>query len=336
VVLVPGIGMWTAGRDPRAVTLARDIYLHTIGIMGAAESVSTYRSIPEGEAFRIEYWPLELYKQSLAPPERELARRVALITGGAGEIGRAIALRMADAGAQVVVTDIAGDTAARVAGDIVDRHGPGRAIGCALDVTREDAVEAAFARALLQYGGVDIVVSNAGIAHCAPIEALRLEDWERSFAVNTTGHFLVTRAAMRVFREQGIGGSIVFIASKNVPAPGRDFAAYSASKAAEVQLARVAAIEGGPLGVRVNVINPDAVFGDSGLWAGGVREERARAHGIAPDALEQFYRARTLLGTEVRAQDVAEAALFLAGDRSSRTTGCVLPVDGGVREAFVR
>mgnify|MGYP006145454655 CR=1 FL=1 len=193
----------------------------------------------------------------------------------------------------------------------------------------------AMERACLEYGGVDVIVSNAGLAHCAPIEALELADWERSFAVNATGHFLVTRAALRHFRRQGTGGSIVFVATKNVTAPGKDFAAYSASKAAEAQLARVAAIEGGPLGVRVNMVNPDAVFGGSHLWD-GIRDQRAAAYGVAPERLEDVYRGRTLLGVEVRAEDVAEAVLFLASDRSSRTTGAMLPVDGGVREAFVR
>jgi NAD(P)-dependent dehydrogenase (short-subunit alcohol dehydrogenase family) len=202
-------------------------------------------------------------------------------------------------------------------------------------VTRDGDVACAFERAALELGGVDVVVSNAGIAHCAPIEALELEDWERSLAVNATGHFLVTRAALRHFRRQGTGGSMVFVATKNVTAPGKDFAAYSASKAAEAQLARVAAIEGGPIGVRVNMVNPDAVFGGSSLWS-GIREERARAYGVAPEKLEEVYRGRTLLGVEVRAEDVAEAVLFLASDRSSRTTGAMLPVDGGVREAFVR
>ncbi|HKP76208.1 MAG TPA: SDR family oxidoreductase, partial [Longimicrobiaceae bacterium] len=203
------------------------------------------------------------------------------------------------------------------------------------DVTRDADVATAFEAAALQFGGVDVVVSNAGMAHCAPIEALEVGDWERSLAVNATGHFLVTRAALRHFRRQGTGGAIVFVATKNVTAPGKDFAAYSASKAAEAQLARVAAIEGGPLGVRVNMVNPDAIFAGSTLWD-GIRGGRARAYGVEPARLEEVYRGRTLLGVEVRAEDVAEAVLFLAADRSSRTTGAMLPVDGGVREAFVR
>ncbi|HET7230815.1 MAG TPA: bifunctional rhamnulose-1-phosphate aldolase/short-chain dehydrogenase [Longimicrobium sp.] len=335
IVLVPGIGMFTAGKDARSAELARDIYLHTIGIMAGAETLGGYRSLPEPEQFRAEYWPLELFKLTLAPPERELARRVALVTGAAGGLGRAIAQRLAAAGAHVIVTDTNASGAEEVAREIAGREGAGTAVACALDVTREDAVTAAMERATLEFGGVDVIVSNAGIAHCAPIESLELADWERSLDVNATGHFLVTRAALRHFRRQGTGGAIVFVATKNVTAPGKDFAAYSASKAAEAQLARVAAIEGGPIGVRVNMVNPDAIFGGSALW-NGIREERAKAYGVAPEKLEDVYRGRTLLGVEVRAEDVAEAVLFLASDRSSRTTGAMLAVDGGVREAFVR
>ena len=335
IVLVPGIGTWTVGRTPKAAALARDIYLHTIGIVAGAEAMGGYRSLPEAEAFRAEYWPLELYKLTLAPPDRELAGRVALVTGAANGIGRAVALRLAAAGAQVAATDVDAAGCESVAGAIAEREGAGAALACRLDVTRAEEVEAAVERACLEYGGVDVIVSNAGMAHCAPIESLEVADWERSLAVNATGHFLVTRAALRHFRRQGIGGSIVFVATKNVTAPGKDFAAYSASKAAEAQLARVAAIEGGPLGVRVNMVNPDAIFGGSHLWD-GIREQRAAAYGVEPERLEEVYRGRTLLGVEVRAEDVAEAILFFASDRASRTTGAMLPVDAGVKEAFVR
>jgi rhamnulose-1-phosphate aldolase/alcohol dehydrogenase len=335
IVLVPGVGMFTAGKDAKQADLARDIYLHTIGIMAGAETLGGYRSLAEGDQFGAEYWPLELFKLTLAPPERELARRVALVTGAAGGLGRAIAHRLAAAGAHVLVTDANAAGAETVARDIAGREGAGTAVACALDVTREDAVLAAMERAALEFGGVDVVVSNAGIAHCAPIESLELDNWERSLAVNATGHFLITRAALRHFRRQGTGGAMVFVATKNVTAPGKDFAAYSASKAAEAQLARVAAIEGGPIGVRVNMVNPDAIFAGSGLWS-DIREERAKAYGVAPERLEDVYRGRTLLGVEVRGEDVAEAVLFLASDRSSRTTGAMIAVDGGVREAFVR
>ena len=336
VVLVPGIGMWTAGKDAASEKMARSIYLHTIGIIASAEGVSRYRSLSEEEVFRAEYWPLELYKLTLSPPERELARRVALVTGGSSGIGRAIALRLASAGAQVVVTDVDVSGARAVAEAIIDSEEDGAAIACSMDVTNEQEIEQAFETACLTYGGIDVLVSNAGIATCAPIDELELSDWERNLAVNSTGHFLMARAGIRLFKGQGIGGNIVFVATKNVVAPGKDFGAYSASKAAEAQLGRVVAMEGGEFGIRANMLNPDAVFGPSNLWSDELRVERARSYGISSSELEEHYRRRSLLGVEVTAEDVAEAALFLASDRSSKTTGCMLPVDGGVREAFPR
>lgn len=335
IVLVPGLGMWSVGRTMQQARLAEEIYRHTIGVMAGAETMGGYRSLPEEEGFRAEYWPLELYKLTLAPPPRELAGRVALVTGAAGGIGRAVAHRLAAAGAHVVAADLDPAGAAWLAEEIAGREGVGSAVGVGMDVARAEEVEAALEAAALEYGGVDVVVSNAGVAHCAPIEEIVLDDWERSLAVNATGHFLVTRAALRLMRRQGRGGSIVLVATKNVTAPGKDFGAYSASKAAGAQLARVAALEGGPLGVRVNLVNPDAVFA-TGLWSPEVRENRARAHGIPPEEIEAFYRSRNLLAAEVRAEDVAEAVLFLASDRASRTTGAMLAVDGGLREAFVR
>ncbi|HSL71781.1 MAG TPA: SDR family oxidoreductase, partial [Longimicrobiales bacterium] len=335
VIAVPGIGLFTAGPDARTAALARAIYRHTIQIIRGAEVSGGYRSLPEAEAFRAEYWPLELYKLSLAPPARELASRVALITGGGSGLGRAIALTLARAGAHVVVTDQNLQQAGETAALITAQEGASRAVAAPLDVTMEVDVMRAFERTCLEFGGVDLVVSNAGFAHCAPLEQLELADWDRSFAVNSTGHFLVTRAALQHFRAQATGGNIVFVATKNVVAPGADFAAYSASKAAEMQLARVAAIEGGPIGVRVNAVNPDAIFSGSHLWD-GIRQQRAEAHGVTPEELERHYRDRSLLRLEVRAEDVAEAVLFLASDRSSRTTGAMLPVDAGVREAFPR
>ena len=336
VVLVPGIGMWTAGKDPAAEEMVRSIYLHTIDVIASAENVSCYRSLPEAEVFRAEYWPLELYKLTLAPPERELARRVALVTGGSSGIGKAIACRLASAGAQVVVADIDAGGASAVAEAINDSEGKGVAIACGMDVTDETEVERAFETACLTYGGIDILVSNAGIATSSPIHELSLSDWDHNFAVNSTGHFLAARAAIRLFKAQRIGGNIVFVATKNVVAPGKDFGAYSAAKAAEAQLARIVAMEGGEFGIRANILNPDAIFGSSNLWSDKMREVRARSYGVPISELEDHYRRRSLLGVQVTAEDVAEAALFLASDRSSKTTGTMLPVDGGVREAFPR
>jgi rhamnulose-1-phosphate aldolase/alcohol dehydrogenase len=336
VVLLPGLGMFTSGKDARTAGIVADIYRHTAWVLRAASAIGPYASLSAQDAFDVEYWPLELYKLRLAPPEKELARRIALVTGGASGIGRAVARRLAREGAHVVVTDVDGEGARRVAEEIAGEAGPARPLGLAMDVTSEASVEAAFDGAVDAYGGLDVVVSNAGIAHAAAIDRMALADWERSFAVNATGHFLVARAALRVLKAQGLGGSLVFVATKNVMSPGRDFAAYSASKAAEAQLAKVAALEGGPHGIRVNIVNPDAVFRDSRLWSEEVRRERARAQGIAVEEIEEFYRRRNLLGVSVLPEDVAEAVLFLASDRAAKTTGCTLTVDGGVRDAFPR
>ena len=263
-------------------------------------------------------------------------RRTALVTGAGSGIGRAIARRLAAEGAHVVVGDVDEAGAALTAEEIVAAAGAGRALGVGMDVTREASVRAAFEATLLAYGGLDVLVSNAGTAHSAPVVDLRLEDWERAFAVNATGHFLVAREALRVMVAQGLGGALVFVATKNVMSPGKDFAAYSASKAAEAQLAKVLALEGAPHGIRSNIVNPDAVFQDSRLWSEEIRRERAAAQGIAVGELEEFYRKRNLLGVRVLPEDVAEAALFLASDRSAKTTGCTLTVDGGVKDAFPR
>jgi rhamnulose-1-phosphate aldolase/alcohol dehydrogenase len=336
VVLVPGVGMFTAGRDRRTAGIVNDIYHHTIDVIGNASAFGHYVSLSAKDAFEVEYWPLELYKLTLAPPEKELARRVALITGGGSGIGRAVARRLAAEGAHVVVGDLDEAGARQTADGITAAVGSGRALGLRMDVTSEASVRAAFEETVLAYGGLDILVSNAGMAHSAAVDRMALGDWERSFAVNATGHFLVAREAMRILIPQELGGALVFVATKNVMSPGKDFAAYSAAKAAEAQLAKVLALEGAPHGIRSNIVNPDAVFQDSKLWSEDVRRERATAQGISVDQLEDFYRKRNLLGARILPEDVAEAVLFLAADRSAKTTGCTLTVDGGVKDAFPR
>jgi rhamnulose-1-phosphate aldolase/alcohol dehydrogenase len=334
VILKPGVGMWTAGKDARAARIVRDIYLHTMRIIAGAEAAGGYETLNDHDAFHAEYWPLELYKLTLLPKEKELAGHVALITGAASGIGRAIALRFAEEGAHVVVTDV--NPADDVVKQIVEKHGLRRAMGVRLDVSDEADVDPAFAETVRAYGGIDVVVSNAGISSFGTLDVLPLDDWEKSFAVNTRGHFLVSRAAIRIMKQQGRGGSIVFNASKNVTAPGKEFGAYSVSKAAEAQLCRIVALEGGEFGIRANMLNPDAIFDGSRFWSAEMRNMRAQAYGIEADRLPDYYRNRTLLKTEVTAEDVAEAALFLAGPRSAKTTGTMLPVDGGVKEAFPR
>ncbi|MBI4169923.1 MAG: SDR family oxidoreductase, partial [Acidobacteria bacterium] len=336
VVLIPRVGMLTAWKDAKHTRIVADIYHHTIRVMRAAQGIGEYRSLGIRDTFDVEYWPMELYKLTLAPPEKDLARRVAIVTGAASGIGRAIARRFAEEGCHVVVTDIDLEGARALAQAICEARGIDRAVGVVMDVTDEASVRAAFEEAVVAYGGIDVVVSNAGVAHSSPLDRLDLKDWQRSIDVNATGHFLVARESLRILKEQGMGGSLIFNASKNVLAPGKNFGAYSAAKAAETQLARVLAIEAGEHGIRVNILNPDAVFQDSNLWSAEVREERARAHGIRVEDLEEFYRRRNLLRVRVTAEDVAEAALWLASDRSAKTTGCILTTDGGVKEAFPR
>ena len=336
VALVPGIGMWSTGRDSRAALVTGDIYHHTISVMGSGQSAGDYTSLTSQDAYDAEYWPMELYKLTLAPPEKELARRVALVTGGAHGIGKTIAHRLASEGAHVVVTDLDGEGAQAVAEELNAANGAGRAVGCRLDVTSEAETAEAFKLARITFGGLDILVSNAGIATVGAVDALSLADWRRAFDINTTGHFLAAREAVRVMKEQTIGGSLVFIGTKNVPSPGKDFGAYSASKAAEVQLARVLAVENGDYGIRSNIVNPDAIFQGSNLWSEEVKQQRSQSYNIGADDLPDYYRQRNLLKEFIYSEDVAEAVLFLASDRSSKTTGAMVPVDGGLKDAFPR
>ncbi len=336
IVLVPGLGMFTTGRDAFQADVARQLYHRAIAVMTLCTRVDQFTSLDERETFEIEYWPLELYKLTLRPPERELAGRVAFVTGGASGIGRAIARRLAQEGAHVVIADINLEGAQAVADEICKAQGFKRALAVRCDVTREDEVARAFAEMARAYGGVDIVVNNAGIATSAPIEETTLADWQRNMDVLATGYFLVAREAFRMLKQQGRGGALVFIASKNSVYAGKNASAYSAAKAAELHLARCLAEEGGAFGIRVNSVLPDAVLQGSGIWNSRWREERAKTYGIRPEELEAYYAARTTLKVNVFPEDVAEAVLFLASDRASKTTGAMLTVDGGVAAAYAR
>jgi NAD(P)-dependent dehydrogenase (short-subunit alcohol dehydrogenase family) len=336
VVLLPGVGMVTLGRDARATRQAADVYRHAVRTIRAAQALERYTSLSAQDCFDVEFWPLELYKLTLARPEAELSRRVALVTGAGSGIGRAIAERFAAEGAHVCVVDLNAASAEAVADALSERHGAGRAIAMRANVANEVEVAAVFARTVEAFGGLDIVVSNAGIAPFSAIDEMALNDWQRAVDVNATGNFLVVREAMRLFKRQGIGGNVICVATKNVMAPGKEFGAYSASKAAQAQLARVAALEGGDYGVRVNMINPDAVFRGSTLWSPELRRARAQAHRVQEEQLGDFYRQRCLLGVPIYPEDVAEAAWWLATDRTSKMTGGVITVDGGVAAAFPR
>ncbi len=335
VILIPGIGMITSGKDLDAALIIAEIYQHSISVMRSASFIDKYVSLSPAKAFEIEYWPLELYKLSLAPSEKELARKIALVTGACGGIGRAITRRLASAGAQAVVTDTHDVNVRALVSEINREFKSKKAIGIQMDVTSESSVRAAFQEIVRQLGGLDIVVSNAGVATVAAVDKLSLSEWERNLAVNATGHFIVARQALDLMKRQGIGGNFVFMVTKNVLAPGAEFGAYSASKAACAQLARILAIEGAPFGIRTNMVNPDGVFRGSGLWS-EIKKGRAKTFGIPEKSLEEHYRKRNLLQVRVEPDDVAEAVLFLASSRSAKTTGSILPVDGGLREAFPR
>jgi rhamnulose-1-phosphate aldolase/alcohol dehydrogenase len=336
VVLVPGIGIVTSGIDAAKARTARDLYHRAIAVQDAADAVGGFRSLSEREAFAIEYWPLERYKLAQAPPRGELAGRVALITGGASGIGRATARMLAARGAHVVVADRNVEGVQEVAEELTAAYGLRRALAVFVDVTSEEAVVEMTRRAVLEYGGIDILVASAGLATSAPITETTLADWEQNYAVLARGYFLAARETFRVLLEQARGGSVVFVASKNALVAGANAAAYSSAKAASLHLARCLAEEGGPHQIRVNTVNPDAVIQGSSIWSSDWKAERASTYGIGEDDLQTFYQGRTKLGVAVLPEDVAEAIAFFAGPRSAKSTGNILNVDGGVTAAYPR
>jgi rhamnulose-1-phosphate aldolase/alcohol dehydrogenase len=332
VVLIQGVGLVSVGRTLKAAGLARDLYHRAINVMRASAALGGFVSLDDEESFAIEYWPLELYKLSLTPPPRELQGAVALITGAAGGIGSAVARALVAEGACVVVTDLDLDGASNVASELGDI-----AVAASANVLDEASVVEAYRAAVLAFGGIDILVSNAGIASSAPIEDTTLELWDRNNDILARGYFLVAREAARVLRAQGTGGSVVFIGSKNALAPGKNAAAYSAAKAASLHLARCLAEELGGDGIRVNTVNPDAILEGSKIWDSAWREERARAYGIPEEKLEDHYRARTTLKVNIFPADVAEAVLYFASPtRAAKSTGNILNVDGGVALSYPR
>jgi NAD(P)-dependent dehydrogenase (short-subunit alcohol dehydrogenase family)/ribulose-5-phosphate 4-epimerase/fuculose-1-phosphate aldolase len=334
VALVPGLGTVTAGRDAREATVIAEVAARTHAVAAAVlDAFGAAVPLSDRDLFDLEYWPLELAKLTTGAG-RDLDGRVVVVTGAASGIGRDIAVALGSLGAHIALADVDAVRLEDVARTI--EAAGGHALPCRTDVTREQDIDALVGAAIRRWGGIDGAVSNAGVAVTGRIESLGLDEWSRSLDVNATSHFLLARRLLPAFRAQGIGGSLVFVASKNAFSPGEGFGAYSVAKAAEVQLARMVALEGGRDGVRANVVSPDAVFGGSRLWAGGLREERAAAHGVAPDQLEEFYAARSLLKIPVRGVDVADAVAFCLSDRSSRMTGCVLTVDAGVPAAFPR
>ena len=337
VILLPRIGMVTIAKDKATARIAGEFYVNAINVMRDANAVDRYVGLPEQEAFDIEYWLLEEAKLQRAPKPKPMVGKVALVTGGAGGIGQAIARRVLADGGCVVLADIDDEALARASAGMVKAHGADhvRAVRC--DVTDESSVIGAFSRAALEFGGVDIVVNNAGIASAAPIEDTSLALWNRNQDILSTGYFLVGREGFRQMKAQGTGGAIVVVASKNGMVASNQAAAYCAAKAAEIQLSRSFALEGAPLGIRSNVVNPDAVIRGSKIWTGKWSEERAAANKIDEQDLEAFYRDRSMLKRSVFPEDIAEAAYFFAAEHlSAKSTGNILNVDGGNLAAFTR
>ncbi|TXI02433.1 MAG: bifunctional rhamnulose-1-phosphate aldolase/short-chain dehydrogenase [Rhizobium sp.] len=336
IFLVPGVGMLSFARDKATARIAGEFYVNAINVMRGASTVSEYQGLPEQEAFDIEYWLLEEAKLQRMPKPKSLAGRVAFVTGGAGGIGRATAARLVGEGACVFLADIDQAALENTQADFAKRYGADAVRTVKLDVTKEDAVISSFAEACLEFGGVDILVSNAGIASSAPIESTELSMWNRNIDILATGYFLVSREAFRLFRRQNLGGNVVFVASKNGLASSPNAAAYCTAKAAEIHLARCLALEGAEAGIRVNTVNPDAVLRGSKIWSGEWREQRAASSKIEVDDLEEHYRKRSMLKLNVFPEDIAEAIYFLASDLSAKSTGNIINVDAGNAQSFTR
>ncbi|QHA08470.1 bifunctional aldolase/short-chain dehydrogenase [Streptomyces broussonetiae] len=333
IVLIPGVGMFSFGKDKQTARVAGEFYVNAIHVMRGAEAVSTYAPIEEAEKFRIEYWALEEAKLRRMPRPRPLATRVALVTGAGSGIGKAVAHRLVAEGACVVVADLDADGAAAVAEEL---GGPDKAVAVAVDVTDEDQIAAAFRAAVLAFGGVDLVVNNAGISISKPLLETSVRDWDLQHDIMARGSFLVSREAARVMIAQKLGGDIVYITSKNAVFAGPDNIAYAATKADQAHQVRLLAAELGEHGIRVNGVSPDGVVRGSGIFAGGWGAQRAAVYGVPEEKLGEFYAQRTILKREVLPEHVAGAVFALTGGDLTHTTGLHIPVDAGVAAAFLR
>ncbi|WP_430440264.1 bifunctional rhamnulose-1-phosphate aldolase/short-chain dehydrogenase [Shinella sp.] len=334
VYLVPGVGMITFAKDKATARISGEFYVNAINVMRGASGVSDYVGLPEQEAFDIEYWLLEEAKLQRMPKPKSLAGRIALVTGGAGGIGKATAERLMAEGACVVLADIDETALASAEKELAGRYGKDVVRSVSMNVTDEALVEKSFADTLVEFGGLDILVSNAGLASSAVIEDTTLELWNKNIGILATGYFLVSREAFRIFRRQKAGGNVVFVASKNGLAASPGASAYCTAKAAEIHLARCLALEGAAEQIRVNVVNPDAVLRGSKIWTGEWKEQRAATY--KTDDLEAHYRERSMLKLSVFPEDIAEAIYFLASDMSAKSTGNIINVDAGNAQSFTR
>ncbi|MFF3483191.1 bifunctional aldolase/short-chain dehydrogenase [Streptomyces sp. NPDC002701] len=333
IVLVPGVGMFSFGKDKQTARVAGEFYVNAINVMRGAEAVSAYAPIEESEKFRIEYWALEEAKLQRMPKPKPLATRVAFVTGAGSGIGKAVAERLVAEGACVVIADLNGENAAEVATAL---GGPDKAVAVTVDVTSEEQIAEAFKAAVLAFGGVDLVVNNAGISISKPLLDTTARDWDLQHDIMARGSFLVSREAARVMIAQKLGGDVIYIASKNAVFAGPNNIAYSATKADQAHQVRLLAAELGEHGIRVNGVNPDGVVRGSGIFAGGWGAQRAATYGIEEEKLGEFYAQRTILKREVLPEHVANAVFALTGGDLTHTTGLHVPVDAGVAAAFLR
>ncbi|BAB52106.1 bifunctional rhamnulose-1-phosphate aldolase/short-chain dehydrogenase [Mesorhizobium japonicum] len=336
VYLMPGVGMFTFAGDKATARISGEFYVNAINVMRGASTVSSYVGLPAQEAFDIEYWLLEDLKLQRMPKPKSLAGQIALVTGGAGGIGRATANRLLREGACVVLADIDEAALATANEELAKTYGKDFVRPVVINVTSEDQVISGFAETAVEFGGIDILVSNAGLASSAPIEETTLALWNKNMDILSTGYFLVSREAFRLFRVQKIGGNVVFVASKNGLAASPNAAAYCTAKAAEIHLARCLALEGAEAQIRVNVVNPDAVLRGSKIWTGEWKEQRAAAYKMSTDDLEEHYRSRSMLKRSVFPEDIAEAIYFFASDMSAKSTGNIINVDAGNAQSFTR
>ena len=336
VILYPGIGMFTFSKDKTTARLASEYYINAVNVMKGAEAVSEYTSLPRQEAFNIEYWLLEEAKLQRMPKPKALSGRVALITGSAGGIGKAIAKKFAEEGGCVIINDINEERLESAKADFIKTFGRDAVAATLLNVTDAESTEKAFDSTCLAFGGVDIVINNAGISISKSIAEHSLEEWDRLYDILVKGQFIVSKAGIEVMRKQGFGGDIVNIVSKNAVVAGPNNAGYGSAKAAQAHLTRLMAAEVGVDKIRVNTVNPDAVISDSNIWAGGWADGRAKAYGITVEELPAYYAKRTLLNEIILPVDIANACFAFVGGLLSKTTGNALNVDGGVAMGFYR
>jgi rhamnulose-1-phosphate aldolase/alcohol dehydrogenase len=336
VILYPGVGMFTFSKDKQTARVAAEFYINAINVMKGSEAISSYTSLPRQEAFDIEYWLLEEAKLQRMPKPKALSGRIALVTGSAGGIGKAIAKKFADEGACVIINDNDESRLESAKKEFQQQYGRDVFIGELLDVTNAEAIRKAYKAGALAFGGVDIIVNCAGLSISKPIQDHTEKDWDILYDVLVKGQFLVTQAGVEVMRKQGIGGDVLNIASKNGLVSGPNNAAYGSAKAAQLHLSRLNAAELGADKIRVNVVNPDAVISDSKIWEGAWAEGRAKAYGVKVEELPAYYAKRTLLNEIILPEDIANACFVFVGGLMSKSTGNVLNVDGGVAMAFVR